>query len=428
MKKITLQEAVDILGISPTLIRQWEKKKLIRAEALESNQKVFVLEELLKLQGKSESLNSEAQFHILKAEKPTNFSVIELFAGCGGMALGLENAGLQTKLLVEIDRDCVNTLQLNRPNWKIIHNNVANIDFTPYRDTIDIVAGGFPCQAFSYAGYGKGFEDTRGTLFFEFARCLSEVQPKIAVAENVRGLISHQKGKTLSIILKTLDNLGYHSAYKLLSSQFLDVPQKRERVMIIATRKDLKIRPVYPQENSYTISLRQALQNCPQSPGIQYNSRKKAIMELVPPGGNWRDLPIDIQKAYMKNSFDREGGRTGFAKRLSWNEPALTITCSPAQTQTERCHPEETRPLSIREYARIQSFPDDWQFTGSISSQYKQIGNAVPVNLAYHIGKCLISMLGDSEKDCVETGLDLKSENHHQEFIQFAIPGLEINP
>jgi DNA (cytosine-5)-methyltransferase 1 len=427
MKKVTLQEALQILGISPNQIRQWEKKKLIRAEAIESNQKLFVLEELLKLQGNCEDLSSEIQFQVLKADQPTPFSVIELFAGCGGMALGLENAGLQTQLLVEIDHDCVNTLKLNRPNWNIIHNDVAKIDFTTYRDTVDIVAGGFPCQAFSYAGYGKGFEDTRGTLFFEFARCLSEVQPKIAIAENVRGLISHQKGKTLSIILKTLDNLGYHSVYKLLSSQFLDVPQKRERVMIIATRKDLNIRPLYPRENSYTISLRQALKDCPQSPGIQYNSRKKAIMELVPQGGNWRDLPIDIQKAYMKNSFYREGGRTGFAKRLSWNEPALTITCSPAQTQTERCHPDETRPLTVREYARIQSFPDNWQFTGSISSQYKQIGNAVPVNMAYHIGKCLISMLAATEHYCVETLPNLKSETPDQEFTQLAIPGLEMS-
>ncbi|MGB3238087.1 MAG: DNA (cytosine-5-)-methyltransferase [Geitlerinemataceae cyanobacterium] len=426
MKKVTLQEACKLLEISPRLIRQWEKKKLIRGETIEASPKLFVLEELLKLQGKSLDPSSEAKFQVLKAEKSTSFSAIELFAGCGGMALGLENAGLQTKLLAEIDRDCVNTLQLNRPHWNVIHDDVAKIDFTPYRDTVDIVAGGFPCQSFSYAGYGKGFEDTRGTLFFEFARCLAEVQPKVAVAENVRGLISHQKGKTLSVILKTLDNLGYHSAYKLLSSQFLDVPQKRERVIIIATRKDLNIRPIYPQENSYTISLKQALQNCPKSSGIQYNSRKKAIMELVPPGGNWRDLPVDLQKAYMKNSFYREGGRTGFAKRLSWNEPALTITCSPAQTQTERCHPEETRPLTIREYGRIQSFPDDWQFTGSISSQYKQIGNAVPVNMAYHIGKCLISMLGDDRRDFQEKFLDLTRQNNDREFTQLAIPGLEI--
>ena len=113
----------------------------------------------------------------------------------------------------------------------------------------------------------------------------------------------------------------------------------------------------------------------------------------MPPGGNWQNLPIELQKIYLKNSFYLGGGKTGMARRLDWTEPSLTLTCSPAQKQTERCHPAETRPLTIREYARLQSFPDSWQFTGSMSSQYRQIGNAVPVNLAYHLGKCLIEML-----------------------------------
>ncbi|NJS36431.1 MAG: DNA (cytosine-5-)-methyltransferase, partial [Brachymonas sp.] len=94
-------------------------------------------------------------------------------------------------------------------------------------------------------------------------------------------------------------------------------------------------------------------------------------------------------------SFFLGGGKTGMARRLAWDEPSLTLTCNPAQKQTERCHPQETRPLNVREYARIQSFPDDWQFEGSVSSQYKQIGNAVPVNLGYHIGRCLIAMLSN---------------------------------
>jgi DNA (cytosine-5)-methyltransferase 1 len=116
-------------------------------------------------------------------------------------------------------------------------------------------------------------------------------------------------------------------------------------------------------------------------------------MELVPPGGYWRDLPLDIQKSFMGRSFFLGGGKTGMARRLSWDEPSLTLTCNPAQKQTERCHPSETRPLTTREYARIQSFPDVWELIGSTASQYKQIGNAVPVNLGYHIGRCLVAML-----------------------------------
>lgn len=128
-----------------------------------------------------------------------------------------------------------------------------------------------------------------------------------------------------------------------------------------------------------------------------YPISKKAILELVPMGGDWRDLPLELQKEYMGASFYLGGGKTGMARRLSLDEPSLTLTCSPAQKQTERCHPLETRPLSIREYARIQTFPDDWVFAGSVASQYKQIGNAVPVNLAWAVGRSLVRLLNDME-------------------------------
>jgi len=116
-------------------------------------------------------------------------------------------------------------------------------------------------------------------------------------------------------------------------------------------------------------------------------------MELIPEGCYWRSLPDLLQREYMGASYFMGGGKTGMARRLSWDEPSLTLTCNPAQKQTERCHPAETRPLTVREYARIQSFPDDWQFSGSTASQYKQIGNAVPVNMGYHLGVCLRQML-----------------------------------
>jgi len=132
---------------------------------------------------------------------------------------------------------------------------------------------------------------------------------------------------------------------------------------------------------------------CPASahtPGQAYPKRKREIMAMIPPGGYWRELPPEIQKEYMKGSFHLSGGKTGMARRISWDEPCLTLTCAPAQKQTERCHPDETRPFTVREYARIQTFPDDWVFEGAMTSQYKQIGNAVPVNLAEEIGKSLV--------------------------------------
>jgi len=190
-----------------------------------------------------------------------------------------------------------------------------------------------------------------------------------------------------------------------LRAQYLDVPQKRERLILFAVRGDLDIPAVFPVERDYFISLREALFHCPQSDGQSYTERKRKIMELVPEGGYWRDLPDSLQREYMGASYHLGGGKTGMARRLSWDQPSLTLTCNPAQKQTERCHPSDTRPLSIREYARIQTFPDEWTFSGSISSQYKQIGNAVPVNLGYHIGRCVLAALGhldiDSTMDAV---------------------------
>ena len=284
---------------------------------------------------------------------------------------------------------------MNFNNTNIVCDDIKNVDFKKYKDQIDIIAGGFPCQAFSYAGKSKGFEDTRGTLFFDFARSVKEVCPKVAIGENVKGLISHDRGRTLSTMISTLEGLGYNVQYKLLLAQYFNVPQKRERVFIVATRKDLPNNYKYPKELDYFVPLGVALEDCPASEGQQYPKRKKEIMNMVPPGGYWKDLPVEIQKEYMKGSFYLGGGKTGTARRLSLKEPSLTLVTSPAQGQTERCHPTETRPLTIRESARIQTFPDNWKFTGSLGSQYKQIGNAVPVNLAYYVGKSVIKYLKD---------------------------------
>ena len=238
-----------------------------------------------------------------------------------------------------------------------------------------------------------GFEDTRGSLFFEFARSVQELRPKIALGENVRGLERHDDGRTLKTMLNAFKELGYKTAYRVVRSQYLDVPQKRERLILLAVRGDLDLSFIFPKERGYIISLKEAIGDYPQSPGQKYNNQKSKLMKMVPPGGCWRDLPIAVQKDYLGASYSSPGGKTGMARRLSWAEPSLTLTCNPAQKQTERCHPQETRPLNIREYARIQTFPDNWSFSGSISSRYKQIGNAVPVNLAYHLGRCLIAML-----------------------------------
>jgi DNA (cytosine-5)-methyltransferase 1 len=389
---ISIAEACTALKVSIDTIRRWEKKGLIKAKRDHAGHRIFDVKELRRLEDKING-KGDVNYHVLKSKNKSKYKVVELFAGCGGLALGFENAGLDCELLVEIDKTAVETLKKNRPSWKVIGDDITNVNFKKIK--ADIVAGGFPCQAFSYAGNRRGFEDTRGTLFFEFARAVKEINPKIVVGENVRGLERHDKGRTLSTMINVLEDFGYLVSHKILKAQYFDVAQKRERLVIIGVRKDLNKDIAFPKEKNYTVSLREALREVPKSFGQNYTKQKKTIMQKIPQGGYWRDLPQPIRKKYMGGSYYLGGGKTGMARRLSWDEPSLTLTCNPAQKQTERCHPSETRPLTVREYARIQSFPDSWEFSGSMSAQYKQIGNAVPVNLGYYIGKTIISILDD---------------------------------
>jgi len=388
---MTVHSAAKLLDVSTDTIRRWHKKGLIKAQIGTHGERLFSLAEIKRVNSKSAA--SEHPWRVLTAPK-TQLTSIELFCGAGGLALGMHNAGIQSKLLVDFDRDSILTLQKNRPNWNAHQASVLDIDLDEYEGQIDVMAGGFPCQAFSYAGKSLGFADTRGTLFYEYARLIEQVKPRLVLGENVKGLLNHDGGRTLEVIIRELENLGYKVGYKVLRSQFLDVPQKRERLIIFGLREDVDSEILFPAEKDYTISMKAALKQVPKSEGQEYSKSKYEIMKLIPQGGYWRDLPEELQEKYMGGSFHLGGGKTGMARRLSWDEPSLTLTCNPAQKQTERCHPSETRPLTVREYARIQTFPDDWSFAGSVSSQYKQIGNAVPVNLGYHVGLAIRKMLG----------------------------------
>lgn len=397
----------DILGVSRTTISNWVGMGKITPQSTESGIHHFLPQELSLFPEVRDMFESDWE---KEANTVPNreYTSIELFAGAGGLALGLHKAGLSPILLNEIIPDAANTLLSNRPDWNIVCDDIKNLSFTDYKGKVDIIAGGFPCQAFSYAGKKGGFDDARGTLFFDFARAVSEVQPKIMVGENVRGLLNHDNGNTLRTIREVIDNIGYHLIEpRVLKAIFYKVPQKRERLFLIAIRKDLYeagLRFEWPSPYRRVLTLRDAFYagelydtDVPPSAGQKYPPKKEAVMKLVPMGGNWNDLPLEIQKEYLGKSYFLGGGKTGIARRLSLDEPSLTLTCAPAQKQTERCHPIETRPLTIREYARIQTFPDEWVFKGSITSQYKQIGNAVPVNLALAVGKSIVKALNTFE-------------------------------
>ena len=395
----SLQEFSSLIGKSKETLRRWDNSgKLTAVREPISNYRIYKKDQL-NLFEELNLVNKNTQNNQIVPLK--NYKVLELFAGAGGLAIGLEQAGLKCVALNELDKWASETLRNNRPNWNVIEDDIRNVNFTQYANKVDVVTGGFPCQSFSYAGKKLGLNDARGTLFYEFARVVKETKPKICIGENVRGLLNHDHGKTLQGMISVLDEIGYNVVDpRVLKAIYYNVPQKRERLILVGIRKDVQVDYEYPLPNENVYSLKDALKkgelydtDVPLSRGPEYPQRKKEIIELVPPGGYWRDLPLDLQKEYMQKSFYLGGGKTGIARRISWDEPCLTLTCSPAQKQTERCHPDETRPFKVREYARIQTFPDDWNFAGSLSQQYKQIGNAVPVNLAKELGYSIIKFL-----------------------------------
>lgn len=347
--------------------------------------------------------NGFVEVRNIKANR--DYKVLELFAGAGGLGLGLEYAGFKSIGNVEKDKHACNTLRKNRPNWNIIeedieqitNNGIENYLDAPHAGELDLLSGGYPCQAFSYAGKKGGLQDARGTMFFHYAKLLDKLKPKIFLAENVKGLVNHDGGNTLKTMLDVFSDIGYKVKWKVLRALDYDVAQKRERIVIVGIRNDLvkkeNLEYFFPKPYGYELTLKDILKDVPESDGTKYPESKKKVLDLVPPGGYWRDLPDDLAKEYMGKSYYSGGGRTGMARRLSWDEPSLTLTCSPAQKQTERCHPDETRPFTVREYARIQSFPDNWEFDCSIGNAYKQIGNAVPVNMAKAIGLSIVNTL-----------------------------------
>jgi DNA (cytosine-5)-methyltransferase 1 len=327
-------------------------------------------------------------------QQDLKYNFIEVCAGGGGLSFGLIKSGFRPILLNDNNNDCCKTLKKNHPEANIICNSMDKIDYSKYIDKIDLLTGGVPCQSFSQAGLRKGLEDPRGDLMLKFIDILNLVKPKLFMIENVKGLLTHENGETIKKIINALNkNNLYNITYKCLDASKYDVPQKRERVFIVGVLKNINHSFEFPEESINKKILKDVLVNVPISNGLKYNQEKEKLFKMIPQGGCWVNLPENLQKEYLGNSYNSGGGKRGILYRLSMEKPSLTLLCTPSQKQTERCHPLEERPLTIREYARIQTFDDDYEFVGSINSQYKQIGNAVPVELAKHMGKALIKLL-----------------------------------
>jgi DNA (cytosine-5)-methyltransferase 1 len=329
------------------------------------------------------------------------YNFIEVCAGCGGLGTGLVQAGFKPILFNEINKVYSKTLQHNHPGIELSCEDINKIDLGKYKGTVDLLAGGVPCQSFSHAGKRKGFDDDRGNLILRFSELISQCKPRVFLIENVKGLLTHKSSdglKTIDIVINNLKdlNIEYKIRYQVLNAFEYGVPQKRERLFIIGTRDGVEFK--FPDNIDDRFMLADVLSGIV-GPGIgyEYSANKKRVMDMVPQGGCWVDLPKEVQEEYMGKILESSGGKRGYAKRLSMSQPCTTLTTSPCQKQTEKCHPLITRPLNVDEYAAIQTFPKDYIFFGSIAQQYAQIGNAVPVKLAFHIGESIKKALISSD-------------------------------
>ena len=318
--------------------------------------------------------------------------VISLFSGAMGLDCGLEESGMRTKVSVEADAACRGTMALNR-------KDVAQ--YTDIRDVSGkkllehtaaehvVLAGGPPCQSFSTIGARKSVQDSRGMLVYEYLRVLREVSPDFFVFENVRGMLSAQKdgGSLWEWLLKELGKT-HDVSWGLLNSNDYGSPQSRVRLIVVGSKHgevDLSPKPCKRLVLGDAIKGLKRVGECG-----KFSARTAAVLEQIPAGGNWKSLPPAVQDAAMGNANRSSGGLTAFYRRLSFDAPSPTLLTSPTQRATTLCHPTETRPLSIREYARVQGFSDKWKFNGSTADKYRQIGNAVPVPLGRAIGNAIM--------------------------------------
>jgi DNA (cytosine-5)-methyltransferase 1 len=366
----------------------------------------------------------------------SNRDVISLFSGAMGLDIGLAQVGLNIKIGQDIDGGCVATMKSNGHN--VLMGDIR--EMRPEKLLSDawlapaepfLVCGGPPCQPFSTAGKRMGINDPRGSLFMDFVRMIDYIRPRFFIMENVKGLMSssvksnENSGKSaepvLDIILSEFNKLGYKTVYGVLDAVNYGVPQFRERFVLMGSRDNENIFLPVPthfqvhQDLMYRwVSLRSAICDLEDNPGecVIFSTERLKFLQMVPEGGNWRNLPNKYVEKAMGGAYKSGGGKVGFFRRLAYDQPSPTLVTSPVQKASMLCHPTQDRPLSVREYARIQQFPDSWVFAGSVSERYKQIGNAVPVGLARALGKVIIAVAdGTSEVKTKRTrGTDIHNK------------------
>lgn len=352
----------------------------------------------------------------------SNRDVISFFSGAMGLDIGLEQAGLNVVIGQDFEPACVETMRANGHN--VLGGDIREIEPQQMLDLAGLrvgepflVCGGPPCQPFSTAGKRLGINDPRGSLFMDYIRMIDYIKPRFFIMENVKGIMSaplkhvplaersknepeQQLGTVLDVILAEFNKLGYKTVYGVLDAVNYGVPQFRERFVLLGSRDHEDIFLPFPthfqmhQKAEYRWkTVGQAIEDIEDEGGecATLSPDRAHYLEMVPEGGNWKDLPEEIRKSAMGGAYESGGGKVGFYRRLSYSQPSPTVVTSPIQKATMMCHPRANRPLSVHEYARIQQFPEEWIFVGTTSAKYKQIGNAVPVGLAEAIGRAIIA-------------------------------------
>jgi len=344
------------------------------------------------------------------------FSVVSLFSGSMGLDLGLSATGRFDHLAcVEKDPAACRTIRVNRDAGRVDPGRLYEADIErldPRRvmadlglrpGQLDVLVGGPPCQTVSHAGRRRGVQDVRGLMAWHFIWYVEAMRPKCFLLENVSGLLSARLtpgGDKGSLLARFLSDVRHEYRLDVFTVNALDhgVPQNRERVLVAGNRlgrvADIPPPTHGPGRTPYRM-LADALAGL-EDPNLvvaKYTPRRREVLDLVPPGGCWRNLPPEVAREAMGKGYYGSGGRPGWFRRLSWDRHAPTITTSPTQVMACVCHPDETRPLSVRECARVQGFGDNWQFVGGMADQYRMVGNAVPLGLGEVAGNGVADLL-----------------------------------
>lgn len=334
--------------------------------------------------------------------------LVSLFSGCGGMDVGFEAAGFERVWANDFDKDAQAVFRMNL--GEIDGRDITTVPVEEIPDC-DIITAGFPCQPFSNAGKRRGVYDERGELYLDCLRIIESKSPKVVLFENVKGLKSskHQNGQRLiDVIKEDLEKLNYNVVYEVINASDYGVPQNRERLILVAIRSDLQKTFVFPQKilDKSTLTLRNILdvpENIPNQVYWQYSPQAQSMIEKIPEGGSWKSIPYeDLSPRFQRIRDDMKRYHApNFYRRFALDEINGTITAS---AQPENCgitHPTENRRYTIREIARIQTFPDDFIFIDdskkNIVAMYKVIGNAVPCKLAEVIANKIMGQVFGNE-------------------------------